>query len=179
LKPNRDFLRSCVEHRRSKCPIERNPFCKLRCRADAFVIKVLHRSGGVFPDGPDAQPAPRRGRLYVQNLISLKLVNTDQPRRIQGCILHRIIALSAAIIGDREPAMLSPNAGNMLDAQNQSPQCTACSPRVKLTAIKPSFWGKDLRTYAFSQCKSVQRHIVESTTTEAWTEAWTDAWSEP
>jgi len=54
----------------------------------------------------------------------------------------------------------------MLDAQNQGPQCTACDSPMKLTAIEPSMWG-ELRTFACSQCKRVQRHIIESTVTEA------------
>jgi hypothetical protein len=56
----------------------------------------------------------------------------------------------------------------MLDKQNQGPQCTACGSPMRLTAIEPSMWGHDLRTFACSQCKRVQRHIIEGTVTEAW-----------
>jgi hypothetical protein len=55
----------------------------------------------------------------------------------------------------------------MLDTQNQGPQRTACDLPMKLTAIEPSIWGEELRTFACSQCKKVQRHIIESTVTEA------------
>jgi hypothetical protein len=58
----------------------------------------------------------------------------------------------------------------MLDAQNQGPQFTACGSPMKLAAIEPSMWGKDLRTFACPQCKRVQRHVIESTVTEAWLE---------
>src|SRR6202166_4157150 len=58
----------------------------------------------------------------------------------------------------------------MLDAQNQGPQCTACGSPMRLAAIEPSMWGKDLRTFACLQCKRVQRHIIESAVTEAWLE---------
>ena len=56
----------------------------------------------------------------------------------------------------------------MLDLQNQGPQCTACGSPMRLTAIEPSMWGQDLRTFACSQCKISQRHTIESTVTEAW-----------
>jgi hypothetical protein len=56
----------------------------------------------------------------------------------------------------------------MLDAQNQGPQCTACGSPTKLSAIEPSCTGHDLRTFTCPQCKRVQRHIIESTVTEAW-----------
>jgi hypothetical protein len=57
----------------------------------------------------------------------------------------------------------------MLDTQNQGPQCTACGSPMRLTAIEPStFLGQDLRTFACPQCKRVQRHIIESSVTEAW-----------
>ncbi len=56
----------------------------------------------------------------------------------------------------------------MLDTQNQGPQCTACGSSMKLTAIEPSAPGQDLRTFTCPQCKGVQRHIIESTVTEAW-----------
>jgi len=39
---------------------------------------------------------------------------------------------------------------------------------MKLSAIEPSTWGRDLRTFACPHCKMVQRHIIESTVTEAW-----------
>jgi hypothetical protein len=55
----------------------------------------------------------------------------------------------------------------MFDAQNQGPQCTACDSPMKLTAIEPSMGGAELRTFACSQCKRGQRHIIESTVTEA------------
>ena len=56
----------------------------------------------------------------------------------------------------------------MLDTQNQGPQCTACGSPMRLMAIEPSALGQDLRTFACPQCKRVQRHIIESTVTEAW-----------
>jgi hypothetical protein len=58
----------------------------------------------------------------------------------------------------------------MLDAQNQGPQCTACGSPMKLTAIEPSDTGRDLRTFTCPHCARVQRHIIESTVTEAWVE---------
>ena len=56
----------------------------------------------------------------------------------------------------------------MLDTQNQGPQCAACGSPMKLTAIEPSATGQDLRTFTCPKCKRVQRHIIESTVTEAW-----------
>ena len=66
----------------------------------------------------------------------------------------------------------------MLDTQNQGPQCTACGSPMKLTAIEPSASGQDLmsqdlmsqdlRTFTCQHCRRVQRHIIESTVTEAW-----------
>ena len=56
----------------------------------------------------------------------------------------------------------------MLDTQNQGPQCTACGSPMKLTAIEPSSTGQDLRTFSCPQCKRVQRHLIDSTVTEAW-----------
>jgi hypothetical protein len=61
----------------------------------------------------------------------------------------------------------------MLDTQNQGPQCTACGSPMKLTAIEPSAPGQDLRsqdlrTFTCPHCSRVQRHIIESTVTEAW-----------
>jgi hypothetical protein len=56
----------------------------------------------------------------------------------------------------------------MLDKQNQGPQCTGCGYPMRLAAIEPSMWRHDLRTFACPQCKSVQRHIIESAVTEAW-----------
>jgi hypothetical protein len=56
----------------------------------------------------------------------------------------------------------------MLDKQNQGPQCTACGSPMKLAAIEPSDTGKDLRTYACPACRRVQRHIIDSSVTEAW-----------
>jgi len=56
----------------------------------------------------------------------------------------------------------------MLDRQNQGPQCTACGSPMRLTVIERSAQGQDLRTFACSHCKRVQRHIIESTVTEAW-----------
>ena len=56
----------------------------------------------------------------------------------------------------------------MLDAQNLGPQCTVCGSPMKLTAIEPSAPGQDLRTFTCPQCKRVQRHVIESTVTEAW-----------
>jgi hypothetical protein len=58
----------------------------------------------------------------------------------------------------------------MLDIQNQGPQCTACGSPMRLTAIEPSDTGQDLRTFACPQCKRIQRHVIESTVTEAWLE---------
>jgi hypothetical protein len=37
-----------------------------------------------------------------------------------------------------------------------------------LTAIEPGALGHDLRTYTCPHCRRVQRHIIESTATEAW-----------
>jgi hypothetical protein len=56
----------------------------------------------------------------------------------------------------------------MLDTQNQGPQCTACGSPMRLTAIEPSALGQDLRTFTCQECKRVQRHVIESTVTEAW-----------
>jgi transposase-like protein len=56
----------------------------------------------------------------------------------------------------------------MLDTQNQAPQCTACGSSMKLTAIKPSAPGQDLRRFTCPQCNRVQRHIIESTVIETW-----------
>jgi len=56
----------------------------------------------------------------------------------------------------------------MLDTQNQGPQCAACGSSMKLTAIEPCATGQDLRTFTCPKCKRVQRHIIESTVTEAW-----------
>jgi hypothetical protein len=56
----------------------------------------------------------------------------------------------------------------MLDKQNQGPQCTTCGSPMRLTAIDPSMWGRDLRTFACSRCKTSQQHIIESAVTEAW-----------
>ena len=58
----------------------------------------------------------------------------------------------------------------MLDAQNQGPQCTACGSPMKFAAIEPSSAGHDLRTFACPKCRRVQRHVIESTVTEAWLE---------
>jgi hypothetical protein len=58
----------------------------------------------------------------------------------------------------------------MLDVQNQGPQCTACGSPMKLTVIEPSHTGRDLRTFTCPNCRRVQRHIIESTVTEAWLE---------
>jgi hypothetical protein len=41
---------------------------------------------------------------------------------------------------------------------------------MKLSAIEPSDTGQDLRTFTCPACKRVQRHIIESTVTEAWLE---------
>jgi hypothetical protein len=60
----------------------------------------------------------------------------------------------------------------MLDKQNQGPPCTSCGSPVRLTVIEPSMWsqiwGQDLRTFACSQCKRIQQHVIESTVTDAW-----------
>lgn len=36
----------------------------------------------------------------------------------------------------------------MLNKQNQGPQCTACGSPMRLTAIEPSMWGRDLRSFS-------------------------------
>jgi hypothetical protein len=41
---------------------------------------------------------------------------------------------------------------------------------MKLSAVEPSCTGRDLRTFTCPQCRRVQRHIIESTVTEAWLE---------
>jgi hypothetical protein len=56
----------------------------------------------------------------------------------------------------------------MLDKQNQGPQCATCGSPMRLTAIEPSMWGQDLRTFGCPNCKRVQRHIIDSAVTEAW-----------
>jgi hypothetical protein len=56
----------------------------------------------------------------------------------------------------------------MLDVQNQGPQCAACSSPMRLTAIEPSSFGQDLRTFGCPRCNRVERHIIESAVTEAW-----------
>jgi hypothetical protein len=56
----------------------------------------------------------------------------------------------------------------MLDKQNQGPQCTACGSPMRLSAIEPSNTGQDLRTFTCPNCKRVERHIIDSTVTEAW-----------
>jgi hypothetical protein len=56
----------------------------------------------------------------------------------------------------------------MLDTQNQGPQCTACGSPMKLSAIEPSSLSQDLRTFTCPLCQRIQRHIIESTVTEAW-----------
>jgi len=56
----------------------------------------------------------------------------------------------------------------MLDKQNQGPQCTACGSPTRLTAIEPSMWGQDLRTFTCPKCERVERHIIDSAVTEAW-----------
>jgi hypothetical protein len=58
----------------------------------------------------------------------------------------------------------------MLDTQNQGPQCTACGSPMKLTAVEPGALGQDLRTFTCAKCKRVQRHLIDSTVTEAWLE---------
>jgi len=58
----------------------------------------------------------------------------------------------------------------MLDTQNQGPQCVACGSPMKLTAIEPGNPGHDLRTFSCTQCTRIQRHVIESTVTEAWLE---------
>jgi len=68
----------------------------------------------------------------------------------------------------RPSATIGDEATPMLDAQNKGPQCTACDSQMKLTAIEPCDSGRDLRTFTCPHCSSVQRHIIESTLTEAW-----------
>jgi hypothetical protein len=58
----------------------------------------------------------------------------------------------------------------MLDSQNQGPCCMACDSPMKLTAIEPGALGQDLRTFSCPRCKRVERHIIDSTVTEAWLE---------
>jgi hypothetical protein len=57
---------------------------------------------------------------------------------------------------------------HMLDTQNQGPQCTACGSPMRLTAIEPSMWGQDLRTFACPRCNRSEQHFIESAVTEAW-----------
>jgi Zn finger protein HypA/HybF involved in hydrogenase expression len=67
---------------------------------------------------------------------------------------------------------------HMLDKQNQGPQCTACGSPMALTAIEPGDAdqgasqgaAQDLRTFTCPRCKRIQRHIIDSTVTEAWLE---------
>jgi hypothetical protein len=56
----------------------------------------------------------------------------------------------------------------MLDTQNQGPPCTACGSPMKLTAIEPAGLGQDRRFFTCPHCRRVQRHIIDSTVTEAW-----------
>ena len=56
----------------------------------------------------------------------------------------------------------------MLDKQNPGPQCTACGSPIKFSAIEPSYTDRDLRTFVCPKCKKVQRHTIESASTEAW-----------
>jgi hypothetical protein len=58
----------------------------------------------------------------------------------------------------------------MLDRQSQGPQCTACGSPMKLTAIEPAGAGQDRRFFTCPRCRRVQRHIIDSTVTEAWVE---------
>jgi hypothetical protein len=39
---------------------------------------------------------------------------------------------------------------------------------MKLTAIEPGEAGRDMRFFTCPHCRRVQRHIIESTVTEAW-----------
>jgi hypothetical protein len=39
---------------------------------------------------------------------------------------------------------------------------------MTLRVIEPSMWGQDLRTFSCPKCQRVQRHLIESTVTEAW-----------
>jgi hypothetical protein len=39
---------------------------------------------------------------------------------------------------------------------------------MKLTAIEPSSFGRDLRTFGCPRCNRVERHVIESAVTEAW-----------
>jgi hypothetical protein len=41
---------------------------------------------------------------------------------------------------------------------------------MKLAAIEPSETGHDLRTYKCPACRRVQRHVIQSSVTEAWHE---------
>jgi hypothetical protein len=41
---------------------------------------------------------------------------------------------------------------------------------MKLTAIEPGGAGQDLRFFTCSHCRRVQRHLIDSTVTEAWLE---------
>ena len=56
----------------------------------------------------------------------------------------------------------------MLDKQNQGPLCAACGSPMRLTAIEPSMWGQDLRSFACPQCNKGEQHFIESSVTEAW-----------
>jgi len=55
----------------------------------------------------------------------------------------------------------------MLDRQGQGPQCAACGSPMKLTVIEPSESGEDHRTFTCPRCKRVQRHLMDSSVTEA------------
>jgi hypothetical protein len=54
----------------------------------------------------------------------------------------------------------------MPDKQNQGAQCTACGSPMKLSAIEPSYTGRDLRTFVCPNCARVERHTIESALTE-------------
>ena len=40
--------------------------------------------------------------------------------------------------------------------------------RIVAAAIEPGALGQDLRTFTCPECKRVQRHVIESSVTEAW-----------
>ena len=67
----------------------------------------------------------------------------------RGCNARRSVPAQGRAVTESSVA-LPPDVAeqHMLDTQNQGPQCTACGSPMKLAAIEPSMWGKDLRTFA-------------------------------
>jgi hypothetical protein len=56
----------------------------------------------------------------------------------------------------------------MLDKQNQGRLCNACNSPMRLTAIAPSMWGQDVRSFVCPQCNQSEQHFIQSAVTEAW-----------